>query len=373
MKQYKYRPAYRSVEDLLPYHTGKPIEELSRELGLERIIKLASNENPMGMSPFAMAAAREALSSLNRYPDGVAYNLKGLLAERHGVPGNMIVLGNGSNDILELLVQLLVCEGDETVYGWPAFIVYRLCTLAHGGRGVEVPLDGAMVHDLDAMAEAVTPNTRIVFIANPNNPTGSYVTGPEIEIFLDALPENVVPVLDEAYFEYAADRPGYPDGIELLKQGRSLVVTRTFSKAYGLAGLRVGYAVMPEKLAELLNRIRQPFNVNSVGQAAATAALEDEKFIRETVRLNRTEMEALSDGVGSLGLEMTPSAGNFMLIDLMGAKGETVYQALLEKGVIVRPMTGYGLPGHLRVTIGNPDENRYFLEKLTEIILRNEA
>ncbi|NOY85947.1 MAG: histidinol-phosphate transaminase [Deltaproteobacteria bacterium] len=373
MKQLKYRTAYGSVENLVPYQTGKPIEELLREMGLERIIKLASNENPMGMSPLARKAVQEALNGINRYPDGSAYHLKGLLAEKHGVPGEMIVLGNGSNEILELLAQLLLCEGAETVYAWPAFIVYRLCTLAHGGRGVEVPLDTAMAHDLGAMAEAVTPDTRIVFVANPNNPTGSYVARPDVERFLDALPEDVVPVLDEAYFEYAMDRPDYPDGIELVKQGRSLVVTRTFSKAYGLAGLRVGYAVMPEELADLLNRVRQPFNVNSLGQAAAAAALGDQEFIREAVRLNRIEMERVSDGVRSLGLSAAPSAGNFLLVDLMDPKGETVYQALLKNGVIVRPMAGYGLPGHLRVTIGNPDENKYFLEKLTEIMERNEG
>ena len=181
MKQFKYRPAYGSVENLVPYQTGKPVEELAREMGLERTIKLASNENPMGMSPLARKAAREALNGLNRYPDGGAYHLKGLLAEKHGVPVKMIVLGNGSNDILELLAQLLLCEGDETVYAWPAFIVYRLCTLAHGGRGIEVPLDTDMAHDLGAMAEVVTPDTRIVFVANPNNPTGSYVVRPDVE------------------------------------------------------------------------------------------------------------------------------------------------------------------------------------------------
>ena len=363
-----YRPAHRTVEDLVPYQTGKPIEEVAREMGLTRIVKLASNENPVGMSPLAQEAARQAVVQLNRYPDGGCFELKGLLARHHDVPPERIILGNGSNEILELLAQLLLREGDETVYAWPAFIVYRLATMAHGGKGVEVPLDDAMRHDLGAMAEAVTERTRIVFVANPNNPTGTYVTRSELVSFLDRLPEEVVPVVDEAYFEYALDSDGYPDGMELAREGRPLVVLRTFSKAYGLAGLRVGYAVMPEPLAGLVNRIRQPFNVNSVSQAAAAAALTDQDFVRQAVALNAVEMARMCQIVVDLGLTFVPSAANFLLLDLGGRSGEEVYRGLLERGVIVRPMAPYGLPGTVRVTVGLPEENDLFLAALGEVV-----
>ncbi len=368
MKAPTYRPAYRSVEGLVPYQTGKPIEEVARELGLSQVVKLASNESPMGMPEAASRAAAEAATKASRYPDGGCYELKRLLARKHGIPEERIVLGNGSNDILELLAQLLVAEGDETVYAWPAFIVYRLATMAHGGRGIEVPLDAGMGHDLDAMARAITARTRIVFIANPNNPTGTYVTRKRLESFLDHLPHTVVPVLDEAYFEYAIEHEGYPDGVAMAREGRPLAVLRTFSKAYGLAGLRVGYAVMPEGLASLLNRIRQPFNVSSVAQAAAAAALGEAAFVGRAVRLNSTEMERVTKGLEALGLSCVPSAANFILVDLAGRNGEEVFRALLKLGVIVRPMAGYDLPKTIRVTIGLPEENGLFLEAMSTAI-----
>ena len=368
MPKKKFRPAHSSVEDLVPYQTGKPIEEVAREKGLTRIIKLAANENPHGMSPRALEAARAAAAGMNRYPDGGGYALKELLADKHGVPADTIVLGNGSNEILELLVQLLLGNGDETLYAWPAFIVYRLATLAHGSRGVEVPLDVDLRHDLRAMAESVTSRTRIVFVANPNNPTGTYVGRDQLVEFMDALPEDVLLVLDEAYHEYAASLGDYPDGMDLFRKGRPIVVARTFSKAFGLAGLRVGYAVMPEPLAQLLNRIRQPFNVSSVAQAAAAAALQDEGFVKRSVEMNRSEMERMNEALEDMGLVVTPSAANFLLIDLSGKDGEEVFNALLDRGVIVRPMAGYGLPQTIRVTVGLPEENDVFLEALSEII-----
>ncbi|UCG38858.1 MAG: histidinol-phosphate transaminase, partial [bacterium] len=315
---YLFKPAHPSVEDLVPYSAGKPVEELAREKGLTRIVKLASNENPLGMSPRALEAARKAAAGVNRYPDGAAWELKEKLSDRLGVPGEMIVLGNGSNEILELMAQLMLAEGDETLYAWPAFVVYRLATLAHGGRGIEVPLDGDLRHDLPAMADALTPRTRLVYVANPNNPTGTYVTRRDVESFMEAIPEGVCLVLDEAYFEFAMHLDDFPDGMEYVRAGRPMVVARTFSKAHGLAGLRVGYAVMPEPLADLVNRVRQPFNVNSVAQAAASAALDDDEFVTRSLEHNRSEMARIRTAVEGMGLSVTPSYTNFILIDLAG-------------------------------------------------------
>ncbi|TNF46159.1 histidinol-phosphate transaminase [bacterium] len=368
MTHKKYTPAHRSVEDLMPYQTGKPIEEVAREMGLEKIVKLASNENPLGLSPLARDAARSALEKINRYPDGGMYELRNKLAQKHQVSPDVIVLGNGSNEILELLVQLLLGEDEETLYGWPSFIVYRLATLAHGARGVEVPLDEGLRHDLKSMAGAVTPKTRIVFVANPNNPTGTYVTRTDLEEFMEQLPEHVLVVLDEAYYEYAVHLDDYPDGMELFREGRSIVVTRTFSKAYGLAGLRIGYAVMPESLAQLMNRIRQPFNVNFIAQITAMAAMEDEEFLSRSLSLNRVEMKRVTDTLEKMGLKVIPSAANFLLVDLKGRSGDEIYRGLLERGVIVRPMASYGLPETIRVTVGLEEENDLFLAALAEII-----
>ena len=368
-----YQPAYSSVEDLIPYSAGKPIEEVAREMGLEKIVKLASNENPMGMSPLALEAVKKAASGMNRYPDGDAWDLKGRLSEKLSVPRDNIVLGNGSNEILELLAQLLLTEGDETLYAWPAFVVYRLATLAHGGRGVEIPLDRDLRHDLPAMADAMTDRTRIVYMANPNNPTGTYVGRSELETFMERVPENIPFVLDEAYFEYAQHIKDYPDGMEYFRQGKPIVVVRTFSKAHGLAGLRVGYAVMPENLARLINCVRQPFNVNGLAQAAAVAALEDEDFIRRGLDHNRRELERIQTAVEGMGLSVTPSFTNFLLIDLCGRSGQDVYEGLMKKGVIVRPMTPYGLPETIRVTAGLTDENEMFLEALGKIIAQEKS
>lgn len=368
MKQHKYTPAHKTVEDLMPYQTGKPIDEVARELGLERIVKLASNENPLGLSPYARDAAIEAMEGVNRYPDGGTYELRNRLAEKHQVSPEMIVLGNGSNEILELLVQLLLGEDDETLYAWPAFIVYRLATLAHGARGVEIPLDDDLRHDLPSMVTAVTQKTRIIFIANPNNPTGTYVTRSELEEFMDRLPDDVLVVLDEAYYEYAEHLDDFPDGMDLFREGRPVVVARTFSKAYGLAGLRIGYAVMPESLAQLLNRIRQPFNVNFIAQVAALAAMDDNDFLSRSLNLNRIEMERLTNALEAIGLGVTPSAANFLLIDLKGRSGDEICRGLLERGVIVRPMAPYGLPETIRVTVGLEEENTLFLSSLKELI-----
>jgi len=363
-----FRPAYSSVGELAPYSAGKPIEELAREMGLTRIVKLASNENALGMSPLAVEAMKRAAERVNRYPDSSAWELKGKLSERLDVGRENIVLGNGSNEILELLAQLFLTEGDETLYAWPAFVVYRLATLAHGGRGVEVPLDVHLRHDLDAMAKAMSHRTRIIYVANPNNPTGTYVGREDLERFMDSLPENVPLVLDEAYFEFAMHQSDFPDGMDFFRQGRPVVVVRTFSKAHGLAGLRVGYAVMPEPLADLINRVRQPFNVNSIAQAAAVAALEDDHFVQKSLDHNRNELGRIRDAVEKMGLTVTPSYTNFILIDLGDRSGQDVYEALMRRGIIVRSMVPYGLPHTIRVTAGLREENDIFLEALGEII-----
>jgi len=363
-----FNPVYRSIENLAPYSCGKSVEELAREKGLARIIKLASNENPLGMSPKALEAAQRAAGGVNRYPDGANWELKEKLSERLGVDREMIVLGNGSNEILELMAQLFLTEGGQSLYAWPAFLVYRLATMAHGGQSVEVPLDGELRHDLHAMAEAINERTRVIFVANPNNPTGTFVTRDEIQAFMDRIPEDIPFVLDEAYFEFARHMPQYPDGIEYLRQGKYVTVVRTFSKAYGLAGLRIGYAAVPEKLAEFLNRVRQPFNVNSVAQAAALAAMDDEDFVERSLEHNRVEMEKIRVAVEGMGLSVTPSYTNFLLIELAGGDGQEIYNRLLNKGIIVRPMAPYGLPGTIRVTPGLTEENDLFLEALEEVL-----
>ncbi len=364
-RPFRPRPAHRALADIAPYVPGKPVEEVARELGLSRIVKLASNENPLGPSPRALAALEKARGEdYSRYPDGACFDLRQALSRRLGVAPEAVVFGNGSNEILEVLAQVFLGPGRESVYADPAFVVYRLATLAHGGRGVEVPLDGAMRHDLPAMAAAVTGKTALVFIGNPNNPTGTWVAREELKAFLASLPSRVVPVLDEAYFEYARDLPDFPDGVELFRGGIPLCVLRTFSKVYGLAGLRLGYGVVPPEVAALYERVRQPFNVNRAAQAAALAALEDEEFVSRAAALNRAEMERITRELAVLGVPALPSAGNFLLFSLGERLGKDVFARLLRRGVIVRPVDNYGLPHHLRVTVGTVEENDLFLDCL---------
>ena len=353
------------IDAIAPYQPGKPLSELEREYGIRDAIKLASNENPLGPGERALAAARAALADLGRYPDGGGFALKRALARRLGVAPEQLTLGNGSNDVLELLARTFASDGDEVVYAQHAFAVYELATLAVGARPVVVPARN-WGHDLAAMQRAVTERTRLVFIANPNNPTGTWVSRDELVAFLDAIPRRVVVVLDEAYFEYV-EEPSYPDGIALLARYPNLAVTRTFSKIHGLAGLRVGYAVTTAEIAEYLNRVRQPFNVNSVALAAAEAALEDEAHVERSRALNREGMRQLVEGLAALGLDHIPSVGNFVTFDVGRPAGE-VYEALLRRGVIVRPVANYGMPRHLRVTIGLPEENARFLAALREVI-----
>jgi histidinol-phosphate aminotransferase len=354
------------VRAIAPYQPGKPISELAREMGLDesRIVKLASNENPLGVSPRARAAIEAALSELARYPDG--FDLASAIARKLGVAMDRVVLGNGSNDLLEMVGAAFLSPGCSAVYAQHAFVVYALATQARGARGIVVPARN-YGHDLPAMVKAIEPETRVVFIANPNNPTGTLLTGAELEGFLRAAPSDVVVVLDEAYNEYLPAEARY-DSLQWLGRYRNLVITRTFSKAYGLAGLRVGYALCDPTVANLLNRVRQPFNVNNLALVAAIAALDDEPFLRRSRELNQAGMAQLTAGFARLGLAWIPSCANFVTVEIP-RKGEAcqagaVYQRLLRAGVIVRPVAGYALPDHLRVTVGLPEENERFLAAL---------
>jgi histidinol-phosphate aminotransferase len=348
------------VRGIAQYLPGKPIGEVAREFGLaERdIVKLASNENPRGPSPAVRAAIAAATEDLCRYPDGNGFDLKAALSARYGVDADRIVLGNGSNDILELVTQAFLRPGDRAVYSRHAFVVYPMATQARGATGIEVPARD-YGHDLPAMRAAITPETRIVFVANPNNPTGTWIAPDELETFIASVPGNVLVVLDEAYNEYLDPGQRAPSAAWTGKYA-NLVVSRTFSKAYGLAALRMGYGIMDASVADMLNRVRQPFNVNALAQAAAVAALADTAYVDESHALNRAGLRQLEDGVRALGLSFVPSHANFMLIRVGDAA--TIYKRLLEQGVIVRPVANYGLPEFLRVTVGLPAENRRFLD-----------
>jgi len=354
------------IRAIAPYQPGKPISELAREMGIDEagIIKLASNENPLGVSPLAQRAIEAMLADLARYPDGNGFQLKRALSRRHGVPQERIVLGNGSNDVLEMAARAFLAPGLEAIYSQHAFAVYPLAVQAAGATGIEVPAKD-YGHDLEGMRRAITPRTRLAFIANPNNPTGTLVPARELEAFLAGLPPAVLVVLDEAYNEYLAEELR-SDSIGWLKRFPNLVVTRTFSKVYGLAGLRVGYAFAAAGVADLMNRVRQPFNVNSVALAAATAALDDTGFVRKSFELNRSGMRQLTDGFKRLAIEYIPSYGNFVSFRVKDAAG--VFQKLLKVGVIVRPIASYGMPQHLRVTVGLESENARFLAALKRAI-----
>ncbi len=359
------------VRLLNPYQPGKPLSDLEREYGIRNAIKLASNENPLGPAPGAISAARAALDDLARYPDGGGYALTAALAQKHSVIPAAITLGNGSNDILELVARAFLSSRHEAVFSEHAFAVYPIVTQAIGAsariaRASDGSHGSAYGHDLAAMADLVGPDTRVVFIANPNNPTGTWLKDKELEGFVSALPDHVVVVVDEAYHEYVG-QPDYPNTIDWLSLYPNLIVTRTFSKAYGLAALRIGYSISHPVVADLLNRVRQPFNVNSVAQAAALAALEDHAHLEKSVRSNTSGMQQLTSAFEELSLKWIDSVGNFVCVDT-GRPAEEVYQALLRRGVIVRPVANYGLPGHLRITIGLPEENECLIGALREVL-----
>jgi histidinol-phosphate aminotransferase len=360
-----YTLAVAGVQRLVPYKAGKPIEELERELGLTRIIKLASNENPLGPGKKALAAIQAALPELALYPDGSGFMLKQALAGKYELNESQITLGNGSNEILELVARAFLTPEHEAVFSQHAFAVYPIVTQAVGATAVVVPALN-YGHDLDAMLLAVTEKTRLVFIANPNNPTGTLLSQASLERFISALPDTCVCVLDEAYFEFVSCAEPI-NSIAWLKTHPNLLITRTFSKAYGLAGLRTGYGLSSPQLADILNRVRQPFNNNTLALVAAVAALSDDEHLQQTITVNAQGMRQLTDGFKVLGLEWVPSAGNFVLVDLK-QPGLPVYEALLRKGVIVRPVGVYELPNHLRISIGTKAENQLFLEALTDIL-----
>ncbi|WP_323752538.1 histidinol-phosphate transaminase [Marinobacter sp.] len=359
--------AVKGVQALSPYQPGKPIEELARELGLnpEEIIKLASNENPLGPSEKAMAAARKALEELCLYPDGNGFALKQALVNRFGVAMNQITLGNGSNDVLEVIARCFAGPDSEVVFSQYAFAVYPLVAQAIGAKGVSVPAK-EWGHDLDAMAGAINARTRLIFVANPNNPTGTVHTAEAIDAFLQRIPERVLVVLDEAYCEYLTGDQ-FPDGLKLLERFPNLIVCRTFSKAWGLAAMRVGYAISSPAIADVLNRVRQPFNVNAIALAAAAAVLDDDAYLSRSREVNEAGLLQLAEGFKKIGVAFIPSVGNFIAVDV-GEQSADVYQALLSRGVIVRPVAGYGMPNHLRVSVGLPEENERFLLALSDAL-----
>lgn len=354
------------IRTLAPYPPGKPIEELEREYGIRDSIKLASNENPLGPSPKALEAISRALPDLHRYPDGSGYYLKRALARKLGVSPEAIVLGNGSNEIIELVVRTFLRPGEEAVMADQAFIIYRLVVQAQGGRNRIVPLR-RYTHDLEAIFDAIGPQTRLVFLANPNNPTGTIFRRREWEDFIAHVPAHVIVVMDEAYYEFVED-PDYPDSLTSHRPGRPLVTLRTFSKIYGLAGLRIGYGIAPPELVDLIDRVRAPFNVSSLAQVAALAALEDDEHVERTRQCNREGMAYLRAEFERLGLDFVPSSANFLLVRV--GNGARVYEAMLREGVIVRPMGVYGFPEHVRISIGTPQENERCVAALERVLRR---
>jgi histidinol-phosphate aminotransferase len=353
------------ISELKPYVPGKPLSELERELGITQSIKLASNENPLGASPRVADAILAALPEIARYPDGGGFELRGGLSGKHNIDAACITLGNGSNDVLDMVARVFLSPGTESLFSQYAFAVYPICSQAAGAELVVAPAR-EYGHDLQAMRQRVGPRTRVVWIANPNNPTGTWLADDELYAFIADLPGNVIVVLDEAYTEYVA-HDDYPDGTRWLHEFPNLIVTRTFSKAYGLASLRVGYALSHPDVADLLNRVRQPFNVNSLAQVAALAALQDQAFIERTIELNRAGMSQLVQGVEQLGLGYIPSAGNFVTVDF-ARDAASIDQALLQRGCITRPLANYGMPNHLRLTIGCEEENARLLASLREVL-----
>ncbi|HVG79555.1 MAG TPA: histidinol-phosphate transaminase [Patescibacteria group bacterium] len=360
--------ANEHILGIAPYEPGKPTEELERELGIADAIKLASNENPLGPSDRVQKALIAALPHLNRYPDGSGHYLRQALAKKHGVSIDQVVLGNGSNELIELIVRTFLRPGDEAVVPHPSFMVYPMIVQAAGGIRVMVMLKDHRL-DLEAMARAITPMTKMVFIANPNNPTATIVTADEVAHFMSRVPPRTIVVFDEAYIEFAMG-PDFPDVLASVKQGRKVMVLRTFSKSASLAGLRVGYGVADADAIALMNRIRQPFNVNALAQVAALAALDDESHVMECVRMIEAGRHYLYDEFNALGIKYVPSRANFILVDV-GHSASDVFQRLLKEGVIVRPLTPFGMESALRITIGTPQENRRLVKALRHVLAKN--
>lgn len=356
--------ANRFICDLVAYEPGKPIEETARELGLkpEDIVKVASNENPLGPSPAAVEAIREAAAEAHIYPDGGGYKLRQAIADKYDLTKDNVVLGNGSNEIIELLCHTFLNRDAELIAAEHAFVVYKLMATLFGAKYVEVT-DPDFIHDLDAMADAITEQTRLVFIANPNNPTGTMVNQEAIDRFMDRLPEHVIAVFDEAYYEFP-DNP--PDVLKYVREGRNVCVLRTFSKIHGLAALRIGYGLAPPHLAGLLQKARQPFNTNALAQVGALAAISDDEHVQKTRAINQQGLKFMTQAMAERGLETVPSYANFLLIKC--GKGDEVFQSMLKQGVIVRAMSGYKLPDWIRISIGTPEQNQRVVEVLDAVL-----
>ncbi len=350
------------VAELDPYQPGKPIEELEREFGIRGSVKLASNENPLGPSPKAVEAMRAAAEGVNRYPDGSSFRLREALSRRLGIEPNQLVFGTGADEVIGLIAKSFLGPGDEAVFAWPSFAMYPIAVNGMGATPVPVPLDANLVHDLPAMAAAIGERTLVILVCNPNNPTGTSVGAEIFDRFAAALPEGVILVVDEAYFEYVR-RDDFPDSLGWVSRRPGTAVLRTFSKIYGLAGLRVGYGVMDPELAGYLERARHPFNVNLLGETAALAALDDHEHVERTLRVNREGAGILARELEALGIEVWPTDANFLL----AKTGAGSYELLLREGVIVRPLDGFGLPEHVRITIGTAKENEKLVKALQRI------
>jgi histidinol-phosphate aminotransferase len=351
----------KGINDLSPYEPGKPIEDLERELGIKNAVKLASNENPVGPSPRVLQSIENILKNTHRYPDGNATKLKEVIGRKFSVKPNQVTIGNGSNDIIEFIARSFLGTDDSAIYSEHAFAVYPLVVKAVGAEGIEVPAKN-FSHDLDAMLDSIKSNTKIIFIANPNNPTGSFIGRAEILKFLDKVPEDIIVLLDQAYFDYSSFEDSDVD-FDILNNYPNLVMSRSFSKAYGLAGFRIGYSVSSEDIANYLNRVRQPFNANSLALFAAEQAIEDEEFMNKCLQLNLEQKKVLYKGLESLGFHCLPSKGNFISFDCK-EDSTGLFNRLLSQGVIVRTLGVYKMPNFLRVSVGLPEENLIFLEKL---------
>ena len=360
--------AVEGVRTLHPYQPGKPISELERELGITNIIKLASNENPLGPSPKAKAAIEAELKDVALYPDANGFYVKDAICKRFSLTLEQLTLGNGSNDVMDIAVRTFVGAGDEVVCSQYCFIAFPISAQAQGAKIVSVPATVDYGHDLSAMAAAITAKTKLVYLVNPNNPTGNWLRASELKVFLDSVRKDVIVVYDEAYFEYANGTPEYPDALGWLGQYPNLIVLRTFSKAYGLAALRLGFSVAQPECAGLMNRVRQPFNVNSLALAAGVAAMNDTDYIERVVTLNRQGMQQYVQAFEALKLAYIPSLGNFITVDI-GRPAAPVYQGLLREGVIVRPIGNYGLLNHLRISIGLPEQNERCLKALRKVLV----
>lgn len=353
------------IAGLTPYVPGKPIETLERELGISHSVKLASNENPLGASPKVQAVIADNLSDLSRYPDGSAYRLCNALAKKHQCTADMITIGNGSNDVLDMIARVFLGIGKEAIFSQYAFAVYPISTQATGAQSRITPASN-FGYDLDAVLDQINDKTAVIFIANPNNPTGTWLTGDALATFLSKVPSHIIVVIDEAYVEYV-EQAEYSEATTWLHQYANLIVTRTFSKAYGLAGLRIGYSICHPDIANLINRVRQPFNANSLALLAAETALSDEEYIKQSVKTNQQGMKQMTEGLSQLGIDYIPSVGNFICAE-MPQDAAAINQSLLERGVIVRPVANYGLTEHLRISIGLEQENQRFLDTLSDII-----